>query len=44
MATVLYLREPVHLGLHQPLFFIFIIDFAVVTFRVGKYITIIIYA
>jgi len=42
VTTVLHLREPVHLGLHQSLFFIFIIYLAIVTFRVGKYITIII--
>lgn len=42
MAAVLHLRELVHLGLHKSLFFIFVIDFAIVTFRVGKYITIVV--
>jgi len=38
---VLHLREPIHLGLHQLLFIIFIIDFLIVTFSVGKYIAIV---
>jgi len=42
VATVLYLRGPVHLGLHQSLFFIFTIDFTIVTFRAGKHVTIVI--
>jgi hypothetical protein len=44
VATVLYLREPVHLRLHQSLLFIFIIGFAIIAFRVGEYITIVISA
>jgi hypothetical protein len=42
VGTVLYLREPVHLRFHQSLLFILIVDFAIITFRVGKYITVVI--
>lgn len=39
---MLRLREPIHLRLDQSLFFVFIIDFAIIAFRVGEYITIVV--
>jgi hypothetical protein len=42
VATVLYLGEPVHLRLHQSLLFIFIVGFAIIAFRVGEYVTIVV--